>query len=378
MTGMKKIGLIAFLVAAVTEFASAQTINITGSVKTGDGDALHLAFVQDKQYKYGAYTDSLGNFALAVNPYSKLKVSCRGFKDTLISINNQSAFIVVLEPIVNIVASRSNITPQADDHNDINFAAFSDPLMYDVPSFPDDKPVVSVSRPFSPAGSEQSAAKPLHSQRGPSTTNYTSGFYDMAQGAIFPVFIHKEETQGSRYLFNTWVHGYVINSRDSLIQNPSLFFNYDKMGGGLLLTKNKHAAIEVYRENVKSFTLFDALNQPSTFAKVPEIDKTHYVQVIASGNNYKIYKSVTTKFIKSDYHSDGLASTGNNFDLYEDEFTYYILNVKTNQLAKIALKKKALKQAFVADENKANNYFKSNDGDIDDSYLASLGDYMNK
>jgi hypothetical protein len=356
---MRRIGLLAFLVAGIIRFASAQTINISGTVKTGDGDALHLAFVQDKQYKYGAYTDSLGGFSLAVNPYSKLKVSCGGFRDTLIDINNQTTFAVVLKPLVNIVAGRSNITPQADDHNDINFAAFSGGTTRDEPSVPNHKEVYT----------DRSTGR---------SATLTSGSYDMAQGAIFPVFTHKEETQGSRYLFNTWVHGYVVNAKDSIIQSPLLWFNYDKMSGGLLLTKDKHAAIEVYRENVKFFTLFDALNQPSTFTMAPEIDKTHYVQVIASGNNYKIYKAVSTKFIKSNYESDGLASTGNNFDLYQDEFTYYILNVKTNQLQKIGLKKKALKQAFAADETKADSYFKTNDSDIDDNYLASLGDYMNK
>src|SRR6185503_14174473 len=354
---MKKIVLMAYLIAATAGFVSAQTINITGSVKTRDGDALHLAFVQDKQYKYGAYTDSLGNFALAVNPYSKLKVSCRGFKDTLISINNQPTFTVTLRPVVNIVASRSTITPQANPNLDINIITMTDEAS------------LVLSNP--PGFTRFAFVDPFTKKNVYSSPNR----FDAAQGAIMPVFHQTDETRGSRYLFTEWVHGYVVDAVDSVIQSPLLFFNYDKMGGGLLLTKDKHTAIEVYRENVRSFTLFDALNQPETFTTVPEIDKTHYVQVIALGNNYKIYKSVTTRFIKSDYHSDGLASTGNNFDLYEDDFTYYILNVKTNRLAKIGLKRKALKQAFAADEAKADTYFKNNGGDIDDGYLAAMGDY---
>ncbi len=340
---MKRIGLITVLIAFMLKFASGQTINVSGTVKTADGDALHLAFVQDKQFKNGAYTDSSGNFSLTVSPNSKLKVGCKGFRDTLININNQTTFAIVLRPAVNIVASRSNITPEADDHNDINFEAFSGGTKHN-----------------------DEASKPLADK------------YGLVQGAIFPVFIHKEATQGSRYLFNTWVHGYVINARDSMIQNPALFFNYDKMDGSLLLTKDRHSAIAVYKENIKSFTLFNDLNQPSTFTMVPEIDKTHYVQVIASGNNYNVYKAVTTRFIQSNYKNDGVASTGNNFDLYQDDFTYYVLNVKTSQLQKVSLRKKVLKQAFGGDESKADTYFKANNGDIDDNYLASLSDYMNK
>jgi len=355
---MKRISLLILLVAGILTFASAQTIVVSGTVKTSDGDALHLAFVQDKQYKNGVYTDSTGSFSLTVYANSRLKVVCKGFRDTLVSVNNQTSFAVVLRPTVNIVASRSNIQKPADDHTDINFATFSATMTRDEPSLPNHLETYTDARGVK--------------------TTLTSGSYDMAQGAIFPVFMHKEATQGSRYLFDTWVHGYVLNAGDSVIQSPELFFNYDKMGGSLLLSKDKHAAIEIYKENVKSFTLFDAFNQPSTFAMVPDIDKGHYVQVLSSGNNYKIYKAITTKFEAANYVSDGVASTGNNFDSYQDECTYYILNVKTNQLQKISLKKKILKQAFAADGPKADSYFKTNDADIDDNYLASLGDYMNK
>jgi len=359
---MKKMGLLALLVAGMLTFASAQTIGISGTVKTSDGDALHLAFVQDQQYKNGAYTDSTGSFSLTVYANSKLKVVCRGFRDTLVSVNNQTTFAIVLRPAVNIVASRSNIQKPADDHTAINMTTFSATMTRDEPSVPNH------------AQSFSYKIDPTHT----TTVPLSAGSYDMAQGAIFPVFTHKEATQGSRYLFDNWVHGYVLNAGDSVIQSPELFFNYDKMGGSLLLSKDKHSAIEVYKENVKSFTLFDALNQPSTFAMVPDIDKGHYTQVLSSGNNYKIYKAIKTKFEAANYVSDGVAATGNNFDSYEDEYTYYILNVKTNQLQKITLKKKALKQAFAADGNKADGYFKTNDADIDDNYLASLGDYMNK
>jgi hypothetical protein len=360
---MKRIGLITILTAGILRLASAQSINISGTVKTKDGDALHLAFVQDKQYKNGVYTDSLGTFALSVNPNSKLKVTCFGFRDTVLDINNQIAFKIVMQPLVNIVAKRSNITPQADDHNNINFAAAAAMMSRDEPSLPNTKQTYT----YTPSAS-----------RGPVTVTLNSGSYDMGQGAIFPSFVHKEATQGSRYLFDDWVHGYVVNAGDSTIQSPLLFFNYDKMGGSLLLTKDKRAAIEVYKDNVKIFTLFDPLNQPYTFTMVPQIDKSHYVQVLSSGNNYKIYKTLTTKFVASNYVSDGIASSGNNFDSYQDESTYYILNVKTNQLQKIGLKKKVLKQAFGLDEAKAGGYFKTNDADVDDNYLAALGDYMNK
>jgi hypothetical protein len=201
---------------------------------------------------------------------------------------------------------------------------------------------------------------------------------DAAQGAIFPQFNHKEETVGSRYFFNTWVHGYVVNSQDVLVENPAFLLNYDKMKGDLLLTKDKVAAITIYKDRIKSFTLVDALNQQYTFTIVPEIDKTHFVQVIADGKNYKIYKTIFTTFVKSNYSTDGVAATGNNYDEYKDENEYYVFDTKTSELKKITLRKKAIKEVFAADADKLGKFMTDNSGDIDDSYLGGLGDYMNK
>jgi hypothetical protein len=100
------------------------------------------------------------------------------------------------------------------------------------------------------------------------------------------------------------------------------------------------------------------------------------VQVIATGNNYKIYKLTTTKFIASDYHTDGIASTGNDYDEYADESTYYVMG-KDGAVQKLSLRKKSLKEVFKDDEAKLTQYMKDNNGDIDDNYLAALGDYMN-
>jgi len=147
----------------------------------------------------------------------------------------------------------------------------------------------------------------------------------------------------------------------------------------LLLSKDKHSAIQVYNELIKTFTLVDNLNQQYTFTIVPEIDKTHFVEIIATGNNYKIFKAIKTKFVAADYSTNGIASTGNAYDSFQDEFTYYIMNVKTNMLQKLPLKKKAIKEVFAQEPDKLNKFMGDNSGSsIDESYLANLGDYMNK
>ncbi len=334
MDYMKKTFFLLLLTISICGMAAAQAVVITGTVQDNGGNLLHYAFIQDKNSKSGAYTDSLGHFSLQALPAAQLLVNCAGYNDAVIKINGQNNLVITLKP----VAAGTNSTDSVPANT-----ALQDALVKQM-----------------------------------DLTNRNAVASDFQQGSAISIIHTKEVTQGSRYLFTGWVHGYVVNAQDSLVQNPAFLLNYDKVGGKLMLTKDRLSAIAVFQDKVKSFTLFDALNQSYTFTIVPDIDKNHYVQVLASGNSYRIYKSIKTKFEAANYESDGLASTGHNFDQYEDEFTYYILNVKTNQLQKISLKKKAIKQAFAADEKKTEEYFKTNDGDIDDNYLSSMGEYMNK
>jgi hypothetical protein len=73
-----------------------------------------------------------------------------------------------------------------------------------------------------------------------------------------------------------------------------------------------------------------------------------------------------------------MTSSGNNYDEYEDDYTYYLYNVQTKQLQRFALKKKAIKGVFASDVNKVNAFFESNDDKIDDAFLMKLGSYMNQ
>jgi hypothetical protein len=197
-------------------------------------------------------------------------------------------------------------------------------------------------------------------------------------GGAFPVAKEKEETHGSRYYSKDWGNGYVINTEDKKINNAALLFNYNKVTGDLLLTHDKKTAIIVNRDQIKSFTLYDATNNEHTFEIIPQIDEAHSVEVLVNGDKYKIYKLTKTKFIPSNYTTNGLVSSGNSYDEYADENTYYLL-AANNQMQKLTLKRKVIKHAFGNDENKADTFFsKNNSGNIDDQFLKDLGNYMNQ
>jgi len=335
---MKKNFFLLLLLITMCGCAMGQTVTITGTVKDTNGDFLHYAFVQDKHNKSGAYTDSLGNFTLETQANAALVINCAGYKDTALNVSGTDALMIVLHPAV--AAANGAVKGGTDVQQGGNTAILRTTLQDQIDLSPNTLPITT-------------------------------------QGSIMPSIHIKEATQGSRTLFKDWVHGYIVNSGDTLVQSPGFFLNYDKIGGSLLLTRDKVSTIAVYRDKVHSFTLFDNLNQASTFTMVPEIDKKHYVQVLAAGKNYQIYKLTTTKFIASNYSSDGIGSQGNNYDEYADEYTYYVAR-KGGAPQKISLRKKSLKEAFNADLPKLNQYMQTNDGDIDDNYLKALGDFMNK
>jgi hypothetical protein len=333
---MKKNCLYILFLLFSTYFAGAQTTTITGTVKDKQGNALHFAFVQDNQ-KHSTYTDSTGSFNVEANANATLAVNCAGYRDTTIAVNGRNNLEIVL--------SLSG-TGQGTEVSNVSGEASTE----------------SMRNTFRGVISQQ---------------NENSGIYSTA-GTVLPTFNPKEETEGSRYLIKGWAHGYVVTSKDSTVQNSGFLYDYDKMGGGLLLTKDKKSAIEINRDIVKSFTLFDNANEAYKFANVPQISTTHYVQVLASGSKYNIYKAIKTTFEKANFTTDGVLTQGHNFDLYKDEYTYYVLDVKTNTLQEIALKKKSLKLAFAKEADKINKYLFENSNTIDDFYLTNLGATMNE
>jgi len=352
------------ILSVISQFAIAQTIPVSGSVKDDEGQPMHFAFVQNKGYKYSTYTDSLGNFKLTVTPNSALHISCFGYRDTTFNITNKTEFAITLHIAVNI--SASNIRKSDNPNSNINFAQMSDDMSRIPQRLPSDTKPVEVTIKAGAGG--QSISISVRDET-----------FDATQGAIFPVFYPKEETVGSRYMFKGWVHGYVIDTTGAVVQDPNYGFEYDKMGGGLLLTKDKVSAIEINRDQIKSFTLYDNANVSYTFENVPQIDKTHYVEVVSNGDKYKIYKAIRTSFVKSNYTTDGLTTSGNAYDEYKDEGTYYVYDVQTNALQKITLKKKALKATFAKDGDKLNKFMTDHSSDdIDDTYLSGLGVYMNQ
>ena len=197
-----------------------------------------------------------------------------------------------------------------------------------------------------------------------------SGSY--VKGGI-PVFNTKEATVGTRYLFDSWVSGSVTTMNDTVFANPNFLFNYDKVSKNLLATQDKANVIEIYLSQIKSFVLKDK-DKIMDFERVDIINHTDFFQaLVKDASKFSLYKSLQTKFIKSNYTTNGIAESGNKYDEYKDEISYYVVLPGGKDFRKLELKKKSIKQALSSETSKVEAYFSSHQQDIlNEDFLTGL------
>jgi len=320
---------ILFLLALACQASLAQTIVVNGTVGNPDGQPLRYAFVLEKQLKNATYTDSLGRFSLTVNQLSQLTVTCNGYVGANVAVDGHQNL---------------QITLKKDDK-----AGASDNSNADVKAV-------------------EEAFKPVQDQTGQSGVNQF--------GSI--TFTNIKETRGSQFFFNQWVHGYLVKMNGDIIQTPALLLNYDKMTGDLFLTENPTSVMVADKNSVKSFVLFSSQGQPDTFERMLGISADLYSQVLSAGSKYKLYKLTKTKFIPSNYKTDGIASTGNMYDEYADESSYYVINLTTTFFQPLTLNKKSIKLIFATEGNKVDDFLATHKIKENDDWVKALGDAMNQ
>jgi hypothetical protein len=316
---MKKVILMGFFVLSGI-FAFAQTVAVSGIVNDQNGKPVPFAFLRDSQHSYATFSDRNGRFTLMADPVSNLIVTAPSFPESRVTIDTHADMKIVLAGTI-----------------------------------PDNIP--EVKNVFKDKESRVEAG-------GSSVTEIGN---------------HQDTLHGNRFLFGNWVHGYGITPDNLVRQNNGYLFNYDKMEGNLIFTSDGGNSVHnVVKGEIKGFILFDDNAQPYAFDDVQAINPKRYVEVLSTGSKYKIYKDLGTKFIKANFTTNGITSSGNNYDEYADEAIYYVVKLPDGQPQKISLRKKTLKTVFAADADKVNKFLADNDTDIDDAYLKKLGDYMNQ
>ncbi|HJP62519.1 MAG TPA: carboxypeptidase-like regulatory domain-containing protein [Mucilaginibacter sp.] len=322
---MKKI-LILLLPLLATQLTRAQT-TIAGSVKDDKGAPVPYALVLDAQNKNAALTDSVGNFNIKTNSDAKLQFAAPGYADVTLPVDKGGAGLQVVLKETNpgaANASANNVAAQVTNKQE----------------------VVDV------------------------TTMRTGG--QIAPGH------QKGNLVGSQYLFELFVHGFIVETSGNIVYNSSNLLDFDKVRGGLLLAKDPKSIELVDWDQVKGFTLYGPTGARYDFEKDTAISKTHFLQAVATGPKYKIYKLIKTKFVRSDYVNNGAAPHGHDYDEFVDDADYFVVDVQANKNVPLSLKKKSIKAAFAKEADKINKYLSDASGSIDDAYLNKLGAFMNQ
>ena len=321
------------LLIIVSHCTKAQVI-INGIVKNPQGTPLNFVFVQAQKSPTATFTDSLGNFSLATAAGAILQFEAAGYANQTIKDGQPGANLqVVLQK-----AEGSGVA-------DISTAA-----------------TTISSKPLSTAY----------------LANENISAASVSGGTLSGLAHQKGNVHGNRYLFDNFVHGFVLTPQDKIISGPTYLYNYDKIDGFIMLSINNGPVSQVNDDQIKTITLVSSNDQKVVFEKIPAIDNLHYVQVLSSGKKYKIIKQIKTTFNKSDYVNNGIASHGNDYDEFVDDAQYFVLDMPGGEKHKLSLKKKSLKEDFSKEADKLNKYMSAHNSDeIDDKFLMDLGEAMN-
>lgn len=192
-------------------------------------------------------------------------------------------------------------------------------------------------------------------------------------GSFLPVFSHKEETRGTRYLFDNWVHGSVLSANNFMLDSNNYLYNYDKISHHLFLTKDKKHVIEVNNVEFKSFTL-KRDDQEYAFKHVELISRTEFFQELVNRpGKYSLYKLLHTRIKRANYYTNGLFENGNDYDEYVDNIDYYIIFPGERIYKPIKLRIKSMKEVLSMERAKVKAYFSIHwDSPIDEEFLKGL------
>src|SRR5579863_8773186 len=224
---MKKMVLFVTLAIGVYIAAPAQAISFTGSVRNENGLPISSALVSQKGTKTAMYVDSLGFFKININSNAVLIIAAQGYlTDTLYVGNDDKALIILRKGTKNLDNTDNAGSSKPGTSNNINTAQNQ-----------------IVGNTLQDTYQNMFNGQTLNSAyvQGPSTAptvvhsiSSSPGFGNTFAGTFLPQFTHTEETRGSKYLFDKWVNGVVVDTSSNIIDNNNYLFNYNKISRAIL------------------------------------------------------------------------------------------------------------------------------------------------
>jgi hypothetical protein len=101
---------------------------------------------------------------------------------------------------------------------------------------------------------------------------------------------------------------------------------------------------------------------------------------VKAEGKYALYKYVKARFVRSDYHTDGMVETGNPYDEYVDESKYFILYPDGKTFHELPMRVKPLREMLNSEAGgKAAAYLKEHRYEfVNPDFLIGLVNAMNQ
>ncbi len=339
--------VIALITASLQIYAqpirSAKTIS--GIVKDESNRPLAGVFVVNKGDKTAVETKQNGYFQIEVSEGDLLKFSKEGYNTVIANPGHDTLLAVILKNNFNTL-----------------------------------KMINLFSRKDETESSDQQQRNRVINNEIISTTfqDYQKGNTGSRNNSAFlPVYHLKESTQGSAYLFPDWCKGAVLDTAGNVVYRPENFYNYDKINNRLILRMDENYVMQLDFTNVLAFKLSDNIHT-CMLEKVPLINPGLYFQKLnTTDGNYEFVKQINTRFEPANFQTNGMISSGHNYDLYTDNFSYFLVNAVKGTYKKIDMKKKTITEYF-RDEPFANDFFRQHGSEIvSEQLVADLVNALN-
>jgi hypothetical protein len=195
-----------------------------------------------------------------------------------------------------------------------------------------------------------------------------------------PSPFHTYPLKGSPLLFDdSWAHARVELPDNRVIQNDSLFFNYNKMTQSLFITKDFKRMIEVDKREFKSVTFFWR-DSVYILEHVNLINKSDFfMELVRDNNKYSLYKFIVTVFKDISYHSSGLVKEGNDYGELTDHPVYYIVFPNKEYRTLKEINDKSVRRIFKLspDSKKVEDWLSSKNKMSNENDIWDLVTYLN-
>lgn len=137
----------------------------------------------------------------------------------------------------------------------------------------------------------------------------------------------KEGTVGFPYFLKDWAQG-TVKFNGEEIKEPDFALNYDKINGKLLFKRSDNSILEVDMSKVEQFSLKDPATGDQIFIKGNNYGETGFLNEVYTSNDYHLFKTISCRFKAADFKSNGMFTTGNDYDEYIDENHFIIVTPK--------------------------------------------------